>query len=96
MSKISPLSGFPELLPAQRAVEREVIDSEKDFRTSYAAGDTEIVLGGRVDAVFKGAAGECIPGSTSPSARAGARSCGRVSRECQLQRAGALGTSGHF
>ena len=27
MSKISPLSGFPELLPAQRAVEREVIES---------------------------------------------------------------------
>lgn len=27
MSKISPLSGFPELLPAQRAVEREVIAS---------------------------------------------------------------------
>ena len=27
MSKISPLSGFPELLPAQRTVEREVIAS---------------------------------------------------------------------
>ena len=27
MSKISPLSGFPELLPAQRAVERDVIAS---------------------------------------------------------------------
>ena len=27
MSKIAPLSGFPELLPAQRAVEREVIAS---------------------------------------------------------------------
>ena len=27
MSKISPLSGFPELLPAQRAVEREVLAS---------------------------------------------------------------------
>jgi histidyl-tRNA synthetase len=27
MSKIAPLSGFPELLPAQRVVEREVIDS---------------------------------------------------------------------
>src|SRR5690349_17265779 len=27
MSKISPLSGFPELLPAARAVEREVIAS---------------------------------------------------------------------
>ena len=27
MSKPTPLSGFPELLPAQRAVEREVIDS---------------------------------------------------------------------
>jgi histidyl-tRNA synthetase len=27
MSKINPLSGFPELLPAQRAVEREVIAS---------------------------------------------------------------------
>jgi histidyl-tRNA synthetase len=27
MSKISPLSGFPELLPAQRAVEREVVAS---------------------------------------------------------------------
>jgi histidyl-tRNA synthetase len=27
MSKISPLSGFPELLPAQRAVEREIIAS---------------------------------------------------------------------
>jgi histidyl-tRNA synthetase len=27
MSKISPLSGFPELLPAQRAVEQQVIDT---------------------------------------------------------------------
>ena len=27
MSKIAPLSGFPELLPAQRAVERDVIAS---------------------------------------------------------------------
>ena len=27
MSKISPLSGFPELLPAQRVVEREVVAS---------------------------------------------------------------------
>lgn len=27
MSKISPLSGFPELLPAQRAVEQQVIDA---------------------------------------------------------------------
>lgn len=27
MSKIRPLSGFPELLPSQRAVERAIIDS---------------------------------------------------------------------
>jgi histidyl-tRNA synthetase len=40
MSKIAPLSGFPELLPAQRAVEREVIASVS--RTFELHGFTNI------------------------------------------------------
>ena len=40
MSKIAPLSGFPELLPVQRAVEREVIASVS--RTFELHGFTNI------------------------------------------------------
>ena len=58
MSKISPLSGFPELLPAQRAVEREVIASlSRTFELhGFANIETRIVepierlaKGGEVD-----------------------------------------------
>lgn len=45
MSKVTPLSGFPEMLPAQRVVEREVIDSlSRSFELhGYANIETRVV-----------------------------------------------------
>ncbi|HEX8591157.1 MAG TPA: ATP-dependent DNA helicase [Candidatus Paceibacterota bacterium] len=45
---------------ASESVVREVLDIEKDFKSEYQIGDMKIKLGGRVDAVFKGATGDCI------------------------------------
>ena len=54
MSKISPLSGFPELLPAQRAVEREVIASVSRTFELHGFANIETRVVEPIDRLAKG------------------------------------------
>jgi DNA helicase-2/ATP-dependent DNA helicase PcrA len=45
---------------ASRALTREPVAIEENFTLTRTFGDTEVILKGKVDAVFKGASGECI------------------------------------
>ena len=54
MSKISPLSGFPELLPAQRAVERDVIASLSRTFELHGIANIETRVVETIDRLAKG------------------------------------------
>ena len=54
MSKIAPLSGFPELLPAQRAVEREVIASVSRTFELHGFANIETRVVEPIDRLAKG------------------------------------------
>ncbi|MGL5809768.1 MAG: histidine--tRNA ligase, partial [Nocardioides sp.] len=54
MSKVAPLSGFPELLPAQRVVEREVIGSLSRTFELHGFANIETRVVEPVDRLSKG------------------------------------------